>query len=598
MIEIIIIGKDNSAAAADSAAANMKKVGDQAQAQGSRLSGFFDGVKNVALGLGGAVVVGLGAAAGAGLNFNNSIEQVTAKLNAFTKDGAVTAQLLEQIKKEAASTPFAFEEMAQATGNLMSSAKAAGVPVMDLVKQAEILAASNPAQGLEGAAIALKEAAGGDFTSIIERFDLPRQRINELKAQGVPALDAVGIAMKEMGLDADLVSNMANTMQGRWSTTMDTFTNLAAQVTQPIFDAVSSSLGGFNGMLEANTPMLTNFAGQLAGAVGQAITWVTGTAIPGLISAWASIQPAIATAQAVFAALAPVVMGVMAQIQSVIMQALAFIQAFWAENGAAIMASATTTWNTVVSIITTVSGIISQVLAIIVGFINNHSGLIMAYISNAWAFISQVVTTALALIQGIVQTVLQLLQGDFSGAWETIQNMSATFVTNLVGVIETGGALLGSAVDLIIAGVTDAWDALVRAAPGIGSGIIGGIVKGVSDAAGSLAKAAADAANGALKAAKEALGIKSPSSVFAQMVGQPIAAGMALGMTQGMPMVATAAGSLASAAQGGAQSSVSLGGGVGVNLSMAQGMDQFINARVTNRVTVMARQADARGRFQ
>ena len=91
MIEIVIIGRDNSAAAADSAAANMKKVGDQAEAQGGRLKGFFDGVKNVALGLGGAAVVGLGAAAGAGLSFNNSIEQVTAKLNAFTKDGEIMA---------------------------------------------------------------------------------------------------------------------------------------------------------------------------------------------------------------------------------------------------------------------------------------------------------------------------------------------------------------------------------------------------------------------------------------------------------------------------------------------------------------------------
>lgn len=597
MIEIVIIGRDNSAAAADSAAANMKKVGDQAEAQGGRLKGFFDGVKNVALGLGGAAVVGLGAAAGAGLSFNNSIEQVTAKLNAFTKDGAVTAQMLEQIKAEAATTPFAFEEMAQATGNLMSSAKAAGVPVMDLVKQAEILAASNPAQGLEGAAIALKEAAGGDFTSIIERFDLPRQRINELKDQGVPALEAVSIAMKEMGLDADLVSNMANTMEGRWSTTMDTFTNLAAQVTQPIFDAMSSSLGGLNGMLEANTPMLTAFAGQLADGVGQAITWVTGTAIPGMISAWAALQPTIATAQAIFQALAPVIVGVMTQIQTVIMQALAFVLAFWAANGEAIMASAQNTWNMVVSIITTVAGIISQVLAIIVGFINNHSDLIMAIFTTAWAFISQTVTTGMTLIQGIVQTVLQLLQGDFTGAWATIQDMSATFVTNLVGVIEAGGALLGSTVDLIIAGVTDAWDALVRAAPGIGSSIIGGIVKGIGEAAGSLARAAAEAANNALKAAKEALGIKSPSAVFASMVGQPIAAGMALGMVQGMPMVASAAGSLAGAAQGGAQGSVSIGGGVGVDLRMSQGMDQFVNARVTNKVTALARQADARGRF-
>lgn len=631
----------------------LNKVGDAAKAQEGKLGGFLSGLKTVGLVSGGLMAGGILAAGKAGLDFNNSIEQVTAKLNAFTKDGKKSAELLEQIKKEASTTPFAFEEMAQATGNLMSSAKAAGVPVMDLVKQAEILAASNPAQGLEGAAIALKEAAGGDFTSIIERFDLPRQRINELKKQGVPALEAVSIAMKEMGLDADLVTNMAGTMQGRWSTTMDTFTNLAAQVTQPIFDTLSGGLGGFNTMLESNTPRLTAFAGQLATGVGNAIqgtvklfgdlggafheagggTLGIGAAINVLIGDLfglntnigfvvtdginflmdafsqaqgvvtqvigvikANLPQALATGQQVFTDLSEMIKERMAAIQSVIGAILPIILAFWKENGASIMETWKVVWTQVQAILKTASAIVNQLLLIVGGFIKNHGTEIVAVLTAAWNIISSVIKTALGLISGIVSAALLLLKGDFGGAWKVIQETAATFVTDLLGVIKNLASGIGSAMNLVISAVKDAWGALVRAAPELGKGMINGIAQGISDGVGFLKNAISDALNSALKAAKDKLGIKSPSVVFAQQLGLPMAQGMAQGMSQNQGLVRSAGMQLASAGVSGAQS-VQVGGSVGVNISMRGDMGRFMSASVDNQVTVMARRADARGRF-
>lgn len=212
----------------------------------------------------GALGLGLGKAAQFGLGFNNSMEQVTAKLNAFTKDGAKSAQILDMIRDRAAKTPFAFEEMANATAGLMSSAKGANIPLEKLVENAEILAASHPEQGLEGAAFALREAVGGDFTSIIERFDLPRQMINKLKAEGLPNIEIVKQAMLAMGYDTDLVGNLAETAGGRWSTFKDTLQGLAAIVTKPIFTTFSGELGNLNGLLEKNQPRLEALANTLA----------------------------------------------------------------------------------------------------------------------------------------------------------------------------------------------------------------------------------------------------------------------------------------------------------------------------------------------
>ncbi len=234
-----------------------------------------------------AVSAALGGAATAGLSFNNQLEQTSARIQAFTKDAGQTAKMLDFVKKEAAATPFAFQDMAEATASLLPAAKASGNAIEDLIGQAEILAASNPAEGLTGAAFSLKEALSGDFVSIVERFNLPRKLINDLKEQGVPALEIVSQAMKSMGLDADLVGNLAKTASGRWSTFKDTLVNLTGIVTKPIFDTFSGGLGVVNDLLDSSAANLESVANWLAGGISAGITLVT-TEAQNLVQAFQS----------------------------------------------------------------------------------------------------------------------------------------------------------------------------------------------------------------------------------------------------------------------------------------------------------------------
>jgi hypothetical protein len=256
----------------------LDKVADNSGGTLSKLTGIMGGMGKIALGVGAGGVLAIGAAlvkaTTTGLSFNNAMEQASAKINAFTKDAGLTADILETVQERAAKTPFAFEEMANSAAALMPTVRASGESLEFLLEKAEILAASNPMEGLEGASFALKEAVSGDFTSIIERFNLSRQTLNNLKDQGVPAMEAVGIAMAELGLDTDLVTALANTAQGRWSTFQDTLTTLAGTVTQPIFDTLSQSLGGINDWLVQIGPQLEAFATMLAGRVADAIATV------------------------------------------------------------------------------------------------------------------------------------------------------------------------------------------------------------------------------------------------------------------------------------------------------------------------------------
>lgn len=68
-----------------------------------------------------------------------------------------------------------------------------------------------------------------------------------------------------------------------------------------------------------------------------------------------------------------------------------------------------------------------------------------------------------------------------------------------------------------------------------GEDIIRGLIRGIENMAGAAARAAANAAKSALNGAKHALGIGSPSKVFADEVGRWIPPGIAAGISAGTP---------------------------------------------------------------
>lgn len=276
-LAILISARDQASSVLAKVGQGLRGLGQAASIPGKAIGGLTDALGKIGLaGLGIQAVTGaakgLGDALGIGLL--NEMEQVSASIQAFTKDEKETARILAMVREEANKTPFAFREMANATAALMPVSKQAKIGLMDLVKQAEILAASNPMQGLEGASFALREAMTGDFTSIIERFNLSRSTLNKLKAEGVPAFKAIQIAMKEMGFDADLVAAKAQTMEGRWSTFNDTIDTLKMRMSQPIFDALKEGLMSLQGFLDANMDSLEGFADFIAGAFTGAITSV------------------------------------------------------------------------------------------------------------------------------------------------------------------------------------------------------------------------------------------------------------------------------------------------------------------------------------
>lgn len=226
-------------------AGNLKSEG---AAAGRMLAPVAGAVTKIGIAATGAAVAGGGLFAWMlkdGVALNSQLEQASATFTAFTKDASLAQQIVADIKKEADVTPFDTNEMITAGKALISSAKGSREELMKLIRTAEVLAALNPAQGLEGAAFALREAMGGDFVSLQSRFDISRNVIKELKAQGKEGLNLVNAALEQMGAGPDLVAKLATSFDGLSSTAGSFFDNLKQTAAKPLFDTLKKELVDF-----------------------------------------------------------------------------------------------------------------------------------------------------------------------------------------------------------------------------------------------------------------------------------------------------------------------------------------------------------------
>ena len=159
---------------------------------------------------------------------------------------------------------------------------------------------------------------------------------------------------------------------------------------------------------------------------------------------------------------------------------------------------------------------------------------------------------------------LSLLATSARGLGQVLGFVAGT-IASIVGSITTvatlataaGTAILG----LVSSLVTTLGGGIRVAFSAIGTHIVGGIVDGIRGGVGTLTSAITNLGAGAIASARDALGIHSPSRVFADVVGRQIPAGIAMGVNAGAPMAQDAVSGIVSPripALGGGGSPVSI----------------------------------------
>jgi phage-related protein len=198
-------------------------------------------------------------------------------------------------------------------------------------------------------------------------------------------------------------------------------------------------------------------------------------------------------------------------------------------------------------------------------------------IRAAWAFIQTIFKTAwegikaaaVAIWHGIYDFIVEpiekawqkivafwgMIQEAFKTAWKDIKAAAVAIwhgiYDSIVNPIEKAYNWIQKKLDGIGKAVRDAFNGVLDWLKGlwdkwtkVGEDVIKGIIKGLEGMAGKLWDKVTGIANRMLKVAQDAIGAKSPSTLFADEVGKMIPLGIALGITQAAPVVNDALGSV------------------------------------------------------
>lgn len=236
-------------------------------------------------------------------------------------------------------------------------------------------------------------------------------------------------------------------------------------------------------------------------------------------------------------------------VQGIVAGVLGVIQTFVASHGDQIRSFFQGAWNSISEIVNVAIQIIQAtvvpILTAIGNFIRTHGAEIQAILGGAWTIITNVISGALALIKGILSIALAALHGDWSGAWELVKSTVAMVWENIKGIISGALAILqtmfGPAFEIIKTSISTKWDEITAWFTGLpeqmaqlGRDLIQGMINGINERAQDMKDFIQDLFGDVIAIAKRILGIKSPSSVFAD-IGGNIGLGFAAGIRASTP---------------------------------------------------------------
>lgn len=274
-----------------------------------------------------------------------------------------------------------------------------------------------------------------------------------------------------------------------------------------------------------------------------------------------------------------------------------------------------------------ITGGVNMLLALIQGITTALPQLITAVI----AIIPQVVAALVSALPQLIEAGIQLLIAIINGIVESLPQLIATITSMIPMIVSTLiqnlPALISAGIQLlmaVLAGIVQAIPQLLTFVPqlfsqcvsafksidwkSLGSQIINGIVNGITAGAARIFDSLKSLARNALSAAKEALGIGSPSKLFAEEVGRWIPPGVAMGIDDNLTpiqssingMVRVAASDFATASSNQNVTAANPAGASGpINLyidGIKYNTDEYIDSSIADFVESMVRRGRMYGR--
>ena len=524
------------------AGASAKKFGKDTErgSQGLRRMSTFAAAAGLATA--GVLAIGLKKAAAAAVDAEASNARLSAQLTSMGKNTAqVRGQIDSTVQSLSAMSGFDDEDLQDAFTSLVRTTG-------DVAKaQGQLSLITDVARGRQ---ISLAQAAG---------------IVNRVNAGSVGGLRRLGIEVdknttKEEGL-AKLRAKFAGQAEAYGDTAAGAQDRLRV-ATENAFEAVGVAL----------TPVIAAFANFAATTLPRVIDFLMRNkeAVLGVAAGLGVLWAALAGARAIntFASAFGVLNKVMnanplLRIASLLILLGTALVTAW-QTSETFRNTVTSIFNSVrtavstaiTATVSTIRTVWAQVSPIVLPVLNVLRTMFTTTFNN----VRTIVTTVFGVISGVVRTFTALLRGDFSGAVNGIrQVVSSVFngiksiISNTIGgaisaatqlaqgianaILRVGEYMVGLA-SKIVQGLASALTTAVswvgQRFLAIGTAIVNGIKNGISNAWGSFKSWLLDKLGDPIGWAKSLLGIGSPSRVFANQVGAPMAQGIGVGFASEM----------------------------------------------------------------
>ena len=316
--------------------------------------------------------------------------------------------------------------------------------------------------------------------------------------QGAKALSAALAPLGQMFTNlAPTISKVLSVLGGAAGNAL---TQIADALSQPVVaDGLSSALEGLASIV-TNIPF--DALGQSIGIIGQAI----GSIAPLVVSLLSAIEPLLPPILAAINALIPpiteIVQTVLPPLVDLLMQVL--VPALQALSP--LVQALMPIFQALSAIIAAITPYLAGLVQILVAGLVPIISVLSQALGGLGLLLSNVLTFAVAQLQvffnaamGIFKAISQALSGDFSGAWETIQGVVRTILSNTAATIASiGSKILGTMLSIgskLMSGFLSAIQGGWRAV----SGWLGGIGAKIKGAVGSLGGILYEAGKGVLE---------------------------------------------------------------------------------------------------
>ncbi|KRN55272.1 Minor tail protein gp26-like [Atopobium minutum] len=395
---------------------------------------IIGGVKAIGHAIG-SIAKGFGAAMKDGVEYNARMEQYTTSFTTMLGDQAKAQKLVNDLKLEAARTPFGMEDLAKATQTLMGFGMSAEESQVRLKQLGDI--SQGDAQKFESLTLAFAQMSstgkltGQDLNQMINAGFNPLEEISRKTGKSIGELKE---EMAKGAISADMVA--------------DAFASATSEGGR-FYGAMDAQSKTFSGQLATLKDGVDNLKGLLAGGLTTALA---GTVMP-MVNGWVDeLTEAFETGGA------PALIDTFGQI---LQEALAFI----AEQLPQVVETG----------MTILTSLLEGIIAVLPSLAETAVTLIVA-------LVEAIIEALPSLLEAAVQIIATLVAGIGEALPELIPAAVEMLMTMIQGLIDNLPLILDAALQLIIGlaqGLIAAIPVLVEALPQIIQGLVDFLISAI-----------------------------------------------------------------------------------------------------------------------